>query len=186
MNWVNRLIALAATLALWIVLVALAALPDRALMIARQALAALEQSLGRVQAMQPSWLPLVIRAGVIAVATLLALFFLLQELRRKRPQVVKLRVASGGTAAVTAQSVGRRLAWHLDQLADVIEATPVVRTRGSTLDVDLNLRTPPEVDVPMMTEEVMAVTREVIQAQMGLQLGKVQVNIEHAPYQPIL
>lgn len=28
----------------------------------------------------------------------------------------------------------------------------------------------------------MAVTRDVIEAQMGLQVDKIKVNIEHAPY----
>jgi len=36
--------------------------------------------------------------------------------------------------------------------------------------------------VPMKTEEVMQVTREVIEDHMGLKLGKVTINIKHAPY----
>ncbi len=64
--------------------------------------------------------------------------------------------------------------------------TPVVRTRGASVDVDLNLQTAPDVDVAMKTEEVVAVARDVIETQMGLQLNKVKVNIDHAPFKPAL
>ena len=60
--------------------------------------------------------------------------------------------------------------------------TPQVRTRGSAVDVQLDLQTSPDVDIPMKTDEVIALTRDVIQAQMGLQVNKIKVNIEHAPY----
>ena len=53
-------------------------------------------------------------------------------------------------------------------------------------ELELDLQTAPEVDVPMKTEEVVAVAREVIESQMGLQLSKIQVNIEHVPYRPPL
>ena len=38
----------------------------------------------------------------------------------------------------------------------------------------------------MKTEEVVAVARDVIETQMGLQLNKVKVNIDHAPFKPAL
>jgi hypothetical protein len=40
-----------------------------------------------------------------------------------------------------------------------------------------------EIDVPMKTDEVVGVVKEVVTERMGLQLGKVQVRIKHAPYQ---
>jgi hypothetical protein len=35
----------------------------------------------------------------------------------------------------------------------------------------------------MKTDEVVGVVKEVVTERMGLQLGKVQVRIKHAPYQ---
>jgi len=136
--------------------------------------------------MQTGWLYTLLRGATIIVATLLGLAWLMQELRRKQTPVVKMRLPSGGEAAVTADSISRRLAWHIDQLADVNSVTPVVRTRGNSVDVDLSLQTAPDVDVPMKTEEVVAVARDVIETQMGLHLNKVKVNIDHAPYRPAL
>lgn len=182
MNVINRIIAVLVVILLWMAVVVLAAVPEQALSWARQGLDWVEVSLFQLAALRPGWLYPLLRGGTIIVATLLALAWLLQELRRKRTSVVKMRLPSGGEAAVTADSISRRLAWHIDQLADVNSVTPVVRTRGGSVDVDLNLQTAPDVDVPMKTEEVVAVARDVIETQMGLQLNKVKVNIDHAPF----
>jgi len=50
------------------------------------------------------------------------------------------------------------------------------------VEVELDLETSPEVDVPTKTEEVCQVTREAIEDKMGLKLCKVRVNIKYAPY----
>ena len=83
---------------------------------------------------------------------------------------------------MTTESVEKRLAWHIDQLSDVISVTPVVSAAGRAVNVVVNLETRPEIDVPMKTDEVVGVVREVVTERMGLQLGKVQVDIKHAPY----
>lgn len=179
---VNRIGAVLVIVLSWFGVVLLAAVPELALGWARQGLDWIELSLARAAALDPSWLYGALRAGVIVSVTLLAWLFLRAELRRKRTPVVKMKTAGGGEAAVTADSIARRLAWHVDQLADVISVTPQVRTRGRAVDIELNLRTSPDVDIPMKTEEVIAVARDVVQTQMGLQVNKVKVNIEHAPY----
>ena len=46
----------------------------------------------------------------------------------------------------------------------------------------LDVQTRPEIDVPMKTDEIVSVAKEVITERMGLQLGKIQVHIDHAPY----
>jgi hypothetical protein len=185
-NVVNRIITVLVVIILWAAIVLLAAAPQQGLAWARSGLDWVEVSLFQLAAMEPGWLYPLLRGAVIIVATLLALAWLMQELRRKQTPVVKMRLPSGGEAAVTADSISRRLAWHIDQLADVNTVTPVVRTRGNSVDIDLNLQTAPDVDVPMKTDEVVAVARDVIERQMGLQLNKVKVNIEHAPFKPAL
>jgi hypothetical protein len=185
-NVINRIIAVLVVIILWAAIVVLAAAPGQGLAWARQGLDWVEVSLFQLSAMQPGWLYPLLRGAAIIVATLLALAWLMQELRRKQTPVVKMRLPSGGEAAVTADSISRRLAWYIDQLADVNNVTPTVRTRGNAVDIDLNLQTAPDVDVPMKTEEVVAVARDVIETQMGLQLNKVKVHIEHAPFKPIL
>lgn len=182
MNLINRLVVVLLLIVLWAAIVLLAAAPEQGLAWARQGLDWVEVSLYRLEGMQPAWRYPLLRAATLVVVTLLALAWLLQELRRPKTPVVKMRLPSGGEAAVTADSISRRLAWHIDQLADVVSVAPVVRTRGNSVDVDLNLQTAPDIDVPLKTEEVVAVARDVIETQMGLQLNKVKVNIDHAPY----
>lgn len=116
-------------------------------------------------------------AVVLVFGTLLAL-----EVRRGRPAVVQVTTTEGGRANILLDSVAMRLAYHLDQLADVISVTPHVRGKGNVVHVDLDVETSPDVDVPMKTQEILHVTREVIEERMGLQLGRVDVRIRHAPY----
>ena len=53
---------------------------------------------------------------------------------------------------------------------------------GKAVNVKLNVQTRPEIDVPMKTDEIVSVAKEVITERMGLQLGRIQVHIDHAPY----
>lgn len=182
MNAFNRLITVLVIIVLWLAIVLLAAVPQLALSWASAGLAGLESFLAFLDGLQPTWLYPLMRVGVIVLVTVIALALLWLELRRERTPAVRVQLASGGQAAVTADSVARRLAWHVDQLADVISVQPVVKTRGSGVDVHLDLETAPVVDVPMKTEEVMAVTRDVIEQQMGLQLRNLKVEIRHAPF----
>jgi hypothetical protein len=129
------------------------------------------------------WLFIAGRILLAVIAVLLLGLLLWAEVRPRRPAAVRIHTEGGSQATVTADSVARRLAWHVDQLADVIAVTPRVNARGKAVDVLLELETRPEIDVPMKTDEVVAVTREVITERMGLQAGKIEVRIKHAAYQ---
>jgi len=79
-------------------------------------------------------------------------------------------------------SIAQRLAYSIDQLPDVIKVTPKITARSRGVDILLILETTPDIDVPMKTEEVLEVTREVVGERMGLKLGKVQVQIKHVAF----
>ncbi|MEZ4767357.1 MAG: hypothetical protein R2844_02910 [Caldilineales bacterium] len=186
MNLFNRLATIVVIVLGWFVVVLVVAAPEVAQGWAQQGVDWMGATAADVAARQPGWLYLLIRAGVIVAVTLFALALLWAEVRRKKTPVVKIKPPSGGEASVTAESVERRLVWHLDQLADVISATATIRPRGAAVDVRLGLETSPEVDIPMKTDEAIAVTRDVIQTQMGLKVNKTEVQIKHAPYQAAL
>jgi hypothetical protein len=116
-------------------------------------------------------------------AVVLICWLLWKELKPRRPKTVKIHTEGNSNATITTESVSKRLAWHIDQLADVISVTPEVTAFGRSVNVMVNLETRPEIDVPMKTDEVVGVVKEVVTERMGLQLGKVQVRIKHAPYQ---
>jgi hypothetical protein len=121
----------------------------------------------------------VVVGGVIVLA---CLFLIWLELRRPQKKVIRVQKMAGGEANITTDSIAQRLAYNLDQLPDVIKVSPRITGRSRGVDIDLLLETSPEIDVPMKTEEVLQVTREVVGERMGLKLGKVQVQIKHAPY----
>jgi hypothetical protein len=121
----------------------------------------------------------VVVGGAIVILCLLLLWL---ELRRPRKKTIRAQKLVGGEAHITIDSIAQRLAYNIDQLPDVIKVAPRITGRARGVDIDLLLETSPDIDVPMKTEEVMEVTREVIAERMGLKLGKVQVKIKHAPY----
>ena len=123
---------------------------------------------------------IILAAGVGIM--LLCFVLILLEIIRRRPKAIRIRKVRGGKAELRTESIGRRLAWHVDRLSDVVKVTPRVKARGNGVDVVLNLETGPDVDVPMKTEEVIAVVREQVESKMGLKLRQVSVKIKDAPF----
>ncbi|RME54164.1 MAG: hypothetical protein D6790_16990 [Caldilineae bacterium] len=124
--------------------------------------------------------------GQIAVGLSAVLLFgslLLLELWPRRRRGVRVQTVEGGSVELDTASIARRLEWHLDQLADVITVVPHVKARGSAVDIQLDVETAPDIDVPMKTDEVVEVTRDIIEEDMGLKLGKLDVRIRHAPFE---
>ena len=121
----------------------------------------------------------VVIGGAIVVICLLLLWL---EVRRPRKKTIQAQKLAGGEAHIAVESIEQRLEYNIDQLPDVVKVTPHINGRARGVDVDLVLETSPDIDVPMKTEEVIEVTREVIVERLGLKLGKVQVKIKHAPY----
>lgn len=122
------------------------------------------------------------QAALLSAALLLFGLLLWLEVWPKRPRGASIRTAQGGTAILDPQSISRRLAWQLDQLADVIGVAPTVRPRKNGVDIELDVETAPDIDVAMKTDEVVAVTREILEQDMGLRVGKIDVRMRHAPF----
>lgn len=121
-----------------------------------------------------------ILVGIIAFIVCGLVLYL--ETRRPARKAVKLRKVSGGDVELAVESIAQRLEYRVDQLPDVVKVTPEIRPRRKAVDVELNLETTPDIDVPAKTEEVCQVAREVIEERMGLRLRKIKVNMMHAPY----
>lgn len=124
--------------------------------------------------------PIMLAGGILI--GLLCILLIILELRRPRRKMVPIRKVSGGKAFLLTESVARRLAWYIGRLSDVSRVTPIVWARGSGVDVRIDLETAPQVDVPMKTEEVLAVVREQVEDKMGLKLRRVRVQVRSAPF----
>ncbi len=124
--------------------------------------------------------------GQVAVGILAVLIFgslLWLELWPHRQRGVRLQTVEGGSVELDVGSIARRLTWHLDQLADVITVFPDVKARGNAVDIELEIETAPDIDVPMKTDEVVEVTRDIVEKDMGLRLGRLDVRMRHAPFE---
>jgi hypothetical protein len=97
---------------------------------------------------------------------------------------VRIRTVQGGSAELDTVSIGRRLSWQLDQLAEIISVVPIVKSKGGSVDIKLEIEAAPDVDVPMKTDEVVEVTRDLIEQDMGLKLGRLDVHMRYAPMDP--
>ena len=95
---------------------------------------------------------------------------------------VKIRTVDGRSADT--KSISRRLEWHLEQVAEVNNVVPEVKARGGAVDIRLEVEVTPEVDIPMKTDEVVILTRDVIEDTIGLKLGKLDVHLRCAPFEP--
>jgi hypothetical protein len=104
------------------------------------------------------------------------------EVRRPRPKTIKVLKISGGEAELTIDSIANRLEYNIDQLADIIKVKPIISPGRKGVKVDLELETSPEIEVPMKTEEVQQLTKDIVETRMGLKLDSVRVLIRHAPY----
>ncbi|HID64945.1 MAG TPA: hypothetical protein EYP49_19675 [Anaerolineae bacterium] len=182
MNVFNRLVMIAllitGMIVLPVVLVLVPARPDIVAII-------VQQSLSRLMAIgAQNQLLFIVGGASLAVLTFVVCGLLLWlELRRPRGKVVRVQKVSGDEAKVTTDSIARRLAFNIDQLAEVVSVKPKITAKGKGVHIRLNVETSPEIDVPAKTEEISKVAREVIEERMGLKLaGKLEINIKHAPY----
>ncbi len=182
MNIFNRLVVIVLLVVSMIVLpmalVLVPARPDIVAIMGQQALIRLTAIGGQNR------IPFILGGASLAVLTFVACGLLLWlELRRPHGKAVRVQKVSGGEAKVTTDSIARRLAYNIDQLAEVISAKPKITAKGKGVHVRLNVETGPEIDVPAKTEEISRVAREVIEERMGLKLaGRLEINIKHAPY----
>ena len=155
------------------------------LVVPRPAIDALQEWLWNLDANLALVTPLTLLVVGVALALLVDVVcavLIWLELRRRRPRAIRVRSISGGQAELSVDSVARRLERNISQLEGVTSIQPNVWGRRGGVEVELDLETSPEIDVPTKTEEVYQVTREAVEDKMGLKLRKVMVNIKHADY----
>lgn len=183
MNGFNRIVATVLWLLLLIGLLVASTAPLATTSWLMAQLTAFDQWLIAWQEANPTYF--VVGQAAVGISSILlfgALIF--AEIMSARRRGVRIRTSEGGSAEVDTGSIGRRLQWHLDQMAEVITVMPAVKSRGGAVDIRLEIETSPDVDIPMKTDEVVVVTREVIEQDMGLRLGKLDVHVRCAPFEP--
>ncbi len=122
---------------------------------------------------------------VLLAVIVLCLVLLWLEFRRKTQKTVRVEKISGGQAQVAVASVVQRLQYHLDQLPQVLSTKPKVTAKGKKVNLDIEVKTTQDVNIPAKTEEISQVAHQVVKEQMGLKLGKVVITVRHAAAPPL-
>ncbi len=65
---------------------------------------------------------------------------------------------------------------------DTVTFDPSLADSLIPLNIQLDVETSPVIDVPMKTEEIILVVRDVVEDSMGLKIGKLDVRIRHSEY----
>lgn len=118
-------------------------------------------------------------AGVAILVSVFAVLLLYLELMPSGKVRMHLKSIQGATVLMSADAITTQLQYALDPLPGVIRAVPKVsKGSGDTVDVMVDLMTTSDVDIKRKTDEVMDMTRSVLEGGLGLRVGKVQIKIE--------
>jgi uncharacterized alkaline shock family protein YloU len=178
MNRFNRVVMVLFLLATIIVVTIVLVVPRPVIEVLQQWLWNLDANLALAD-------PLVLLVLGVALALLVDVIcavLIWLELRRRRPGAIRVQSVSGGEAELAVDSVARRLEHSISKLDGVVSIQPHVWGRRGGVEVEFDLETSPEVDVPTKTEEICQVAREAIEDKMGLKLNRVKVNVKYTPY----
>jgi hypothetical protein len=119
----------------------------------------------------------------VAVWVVVLLVLLVLELHRARKKAVRIRTKSGANAMLGVDSVVQSLEYRIDELAGVRKVAPHIRSRGKDVEVSVDLDTSPSVNIPVLTDQVVELCRDIVEGQLGVKIhGKVAINVHHEPY----
>jgi len=114
---------------------------------------------------------------------LLLLVLLVLELRKPRRKLVRIKTQEGGTARMDISSVAQSIENRVDELAGVRKVKTRITSRGKNVDVAVDLDTSPSVNIPVLTDQIIALTHDIVEGQLGIQIHRRPViNIKHEPY----
>ena len=117
--------------------------------------------------------------GTGLLVPIFALILLYLELMPSGKIRMHLKSIQGADVLMSGDAIVNQLQYALDPLPGVIRAQPkVFHGKGDVVDVMLDMTTTSDVDVKKKTDEVMDVTRSVLEGGLGLRVGKVQIKLE--------
>ncbi len=181
MNTFNKIVAILLWLVLLAVSIVLALMPDVVALWLKSAGNSLSLLVQSWRSYNSLYL-LVFQIAFLIVSVLLFGALILAEIWPRKQRGVIVKTEKGTNARMEEDSVTKRIAWNLDQLAGVISVEPKVTPRGKKVDVSVVVETAPDIDIPSKTEEISRTIREVVEEKMGLVLGKVNVMIRYSSF----
>ena len=118
-----------------------------------------------------------------AAILLLLLVLLYLEIRKTQHKAVRIQTQDGGNARLDISSVAQSVEYRVDELAGVRKVKTRITSRGKDVDVAVDLDTSPSVNIPVLTDQIIGLCRDIVETQLGIKIhGPVKVNIRHEPY----
>ena len=131
----------------------------------------------------PSTLQTLIVVALALVIDVLLVILLYLELRRPVAASVPVQRVEGGEAQIAIDSVVSRVGYQVDRLPGVLAVTPTVIPRRGGVEVILDIEMAANGNLSTNIEDISAVTRRVIEEDMGLKLkGKPKLNLRTVEY----
>jgi len=120
--------------------------------------------------------------GLAVLVFVVAILLLFLELQRPSTRRLRVQSVTDGQVELTADAIMHRLEHAILQVVDVAKAKPrvVSASKGNVVDLFVELETSPEVNVPQKTQEVIVAAKQVMEEQLGLKVGKIQVQVDHS------
>jgi hypothetical protein len=174
MNAFNRIV----TTLLLLILIPIVTI---ALLAPREAIELVQNGLENLHGLvdsSPSGLQMLIRIVAALLIDVLLVLVLYLDLRRPSPTSVRVQRARGSEAQIALDSVSDRLVYHVDRLSGVLNVVPVVTPHRGGVKILLEIDMAADEDVPACIDEIVEVTRRVVEQDMGLKLkGKPKLNL---------
>lgn len=123
--------------------------------------------------------PLLFCLGLALLVAVVSLLLLYAELMPSGKVRMRLKSIQGADVMMSADAITTQLKYALDPLPGVISVDPKVsKGKNDAVDVSVELTTTSDVSVKEKTDEVMDVTRTVLEGGLGLRVGNVQIKID--------
>lgn len=178
----NRIVAILLWLVLLIALCTLLIIPQTVIEQAQSMLSMLSTELTNRYEASPANFMIGQAALAVLTVALFGLLLWLEVAALLRPTVT-IRTAEGGRATLETKSIAQRLGWQLDQVDEIQTVVPIVKSKGGTVNVKLEIEATAAADVTTKTDEIVEVTRDLIERDLGLKLGKLDVQMRTAPFE---
>ena len=178
MNTVNRILVVLGVLAALVVCTALFLVPLPILRAVAQGVTGLARALEGVRPVVRIGLGILFALAWVVICVL----FLILELRRPRPKMVRLERVGGGEVEVSLGTVAEHIAYEVDQLSGVVRARPRVSVRRGGVVVEIDVDSAGDVEVPARAAQVIDVVKRVVEEKVGVKLaGPPKVRLRAAP-----
>lgn len=123
--------------------------------------------------------PQIFCIGIAILIFAVSILLLYLELMPSGKMRMRLKSIQGADVLMSADAITSQLQYALEPLPGVIRVQPkVFKGKNDVVDVMVDMTTTSDMDVKQKTNEVMDVTRTVLEGGLGLRVGKVQIKLE--------